>query len=190
MSRGARAGQTCVPATEVNDDRERNALLTALGDQRAHVLAALDGLSDTDLRRTVLPSGWTPLGLLRHLTFDVERFWFRVVFGGEHLHLPTDDNVWGVPADLAAHDIIQAYQQEASLADAVIVSGDLGARGARWPLASYAGTPDRDLRATVLHVIAETAGHAGHLDVVRELLDGHQHLVLTQFTDPETRTTP
>ncbi|WP_370544393.1 DUF664 domain-containing protein [Frondihabitans sp. VKM Ac-2883] len=47
--------------------------------------------------------------------------------------------------------------------------------------------PRRSLLATVLHVITETAAHAGHLDIARELIDGRQNLVLTEFTRPDTR---
>lgn len=48
-------------------NEEKDALLAALNDQREHVLGALDGLSEEDLRRPVLPSAWTPLGMVRHL---------------------------------------------------------------------------------------------------------------------------
>jgi uncharacterized damage-inducible protein DinB len=61
----------------VTADREREALLTWLRAQREHVLQAVDGLPDEALRRPVLPPGWTCLGLVQHLTLDVERFWVR-----------------------------------------------------------------------------------------------------------------
>ncbi len=56
---------------------EQKALLSCLDRQRDHVLGTLDGLPGEALRRPVLPSGWTCLGLVRHLAIDVERFWFR-----------------------------------------------------------------------------------------------------------------
>jgi len=61
---------------------ESRALLSSLSDQRDHVLGILEGLSEEALRRPVLPSGWTCLGLVRHLTIDVERFWFRSIVAG------------------------------------------------------------------------------------------------------------
>ncbi|MEJ5913434.1 mycothiol transferase [Pseudokineococcus sp. 1T1Z-3] len=158
---------------------EREALMESLRDQRAHVLRAVEGLPEADLRRSVLPSGWTPLGLVRHLTWDVERFWFRVVVAGERLPMPTDEEVWQVPGSVTADDVVQAYRAAAALGDEVVAAAALDARPARWALEAFPGTPDRALRATVLHVVTETAAHAGHLDVVRELLDGHQHLVVT-----------
>jgi hypothetical protein len=104
--------------TQPTPDREREALLEWLGDQRGHVLGVLKGPSDDDLRRPVLPSGWTCLALVRHLA-------------GLSLDAPP----------------------------------------ARWP--DYFGDWKlRDLREIILHVITETATHAGHLDAARELLDG------------------
>ncbi len=61
---------------------ESAVLLRWLTGAREHILGALDGLSDEDLRRAVLPSGWTCLGLMHHLALDVERFWFRNVMSG------------------------------------------------------------------------------------------------------------
>ncbi len=58
---------------------ELDVLKGALDRQREHVLGVLEGLSEEDLRRLVLPSGWSCLALLRHLTLDVERFWFAGV---------------------------------------------------------------------------------------------------------------
>ena len=164
------------------DTSEHDALLSSLRDQRSHVLHALDGLSDSELRRSVLPSRWTPLGMLSHLTIDVERFWFRVVVAGQRVTFPTDDEVWRISEGRQAEDVMEAYRAEARHSDDVIRARALDEPSARWPLSAFPGTPDRALRATVLHVIAETAAHAGHLDVVRELIDGHQHLVMTEFT--------
>jgi hypothetical protein len=66
---------------------ERDALMTALRDQREHVLRAVAGLSNEALRQPVLPSGWTCLGLIQHLALDVERFWFRAVLAGQAVQL-------------------------------------------------------------------------------------------------------
>src|SRR5579859_7687287 len=62
--------------------KERAALLEWLNDQRSHVLGVMKGLPVEALRRPVLPSGWTCLGMLRHLGVDDERFWFRGVAAG------------------------------------------------------------------------------------------------------------
>lgn len=70
------------PTADRTSNPQRKALVDALTAPRRHVLLALDGLADEQLRRPVLPSGWTCLGLVRHLALDVERFWFRAVVAG------------------------------------------------------------------------------------------------------------
>ena len=164
----------------VTADREREALLGALRAQREHVLEALEGLPDEALRRPVLPSGWTCLGLVQHLTLDVERFWFRAVAAGETVELESGDGAWRVAPDTPADAVLGAYRDEAQRSDAVIAAApDLTVGPAWWPVEIFADLPVRDLRETILHVLTETACHAGHLDAVRELIDGHQHQVLT-----------
>ena len=158
---------------------EREALLAALRDQREHVLQAVSGLSDEALRQPVLPSGWTCLGLIQHLALDVERFWFRAVAGGESVDLCSDDQAWQVDDDTPAEMVFEGYREEIRRADAVLGRTDLEAPPAWWPTDVFADLPVRDLRRNILAVLVETACHAGHLDAVREVLDGHQHLVLT-----------
>ena len=75
-------------------------LLATLQSQRAHVLGILEGLDADTLRRTVLPTGWSMLGMVNHLTYDIEQFWFRAVVAGEQPvidQLPTGDEGWRVP---------------------------------------------------------------------------------------------
>lgn len=158
---------------------EAKTLLSALSHQRDHVLGILSGLSEEDLRRPVLPSGWTCLGLVRHLALDVERFWFRAVVAGEPVDLESGDAAWQVAADMPAEAVFDLYRQEIELANAVIAATPLDAAPAWWPDEIFPGLPPRALRATVLHVITETACHAGHLDAARELIDGRTWLVLT-----------
>jgi hypothetical protein len=161
---------------------EREMLLAYLNAQRKHVFGILEGLSEEDLQRPMLPSGWTCLGLVQHLAIDVERFWFRAVIAGEQPIIDTLTQVggaWQVASDAWAEDIFDLYRQEIDLANAIIIATSLDAAPAWWPNFFGDWRLD-DLRDLVLHVIAETACHAGHLDVVRELIDGRRWLVLTQ----------
>jgi hypothetical protein len=160
--------------------RESRALLASLSGQREHVLGILDGLSEEAMRRQVLPSGWTCLGLVRHLAIDVERFWFRSILAGETVDVrESDAAVWQVTADVSAEAVFASYRQEIELANAIIAATALDTAPARWP-AEWSGWRLHDLRETILHVITETACHAGHLDAVRELIDGRTWLVLTE----------
>jgi hypothetical protein len=134
------------------------------------VLGVLTGLSEEDLRRPVLPSGWTCLALVRHLSVDVERFWLRAVAAGEPLPLD-DDTGWRVQPGDSAESVLGLYRQETAASDAVLAGLDLNAPPARWP-DYFSEWRLRDLREVILHTITETAVHAGHLDAARELLDG------------------
>jgi hypothetical protein len=166
-----------VPALKLID--EKTALLTFLRGQRQHVLGALEGLGEEDLRRAVLPTGWSCLDLVHHLAVDVERFWFRAVLAGEQVQLFEGDGGWRVPEGMRAADVLDLYRDEAARADALIEERALEDGPAWWPEELFPGLPVRDVRRLVLAVITETATHAGHLDAVRELIDGRTWLVLT-----------
>src|SRR5712692_1340227 len=107
---------------------EMNLLRETLNEGRKHVLGILDGLSDEDLRRPVLPSGWTCLGLVNHLALDVERFWFTHVAAGqpEEPSEPGED-AWKVGPDIPAAAVLDSYRREIERANTVISATDLEA---------------------------------------------------------------
>jgi hypothetical protein len=160
--------------TQPDSSRERAVLLDGLNAQRRHVLGVLKGLPDEALWRPVLPSGWTCLGMLRHLAVDVEGFWFRGVAAGEPVDL-SDPTGWQPSPDEPAGAVFGLYRQEIAAADAVLAGLGLDAAPARWP-DYFASWRMHDLREIILHVITETAAHAGHLDAARELIDGRTWL--------------
>lgn len=165
----------------VCDSPEREVLLDRLASQRRHVLTQLEGLSEEQLRRPVLPSGWSCLGLVRHLTLSDERYWFEVVVAGEPLDFwPEGDNGdWQVHPDEPVSKVLAAYHSAIARSNEIIAArgmGDPPEQPEEWW--GDAGLHFPDLRTVVVHVLVETAVHAGHLDAVRELLDGRQHLVL------------
>jgi len=162
-------------------NKETLLLLDSLGRPRDHVLGILEGLSDEQLRTPVLPSGWTCLGLVRHLAVDVEHYWFRGITAGEPLKADGNSDersgAWQVEPNESAEDVFTLYRDEIARANAIVSDTPLHAPPRqRDPWWGNWEVPD--LRFILLHVIAETACHAGHLDAARELLDGHQWLVL------------
>ncbi|MET7451413.1 DinB family protein [Streptomyces sp. NPDC005574] len=168
--------------SETTSGSEARALLRVLDGQRRHVLGILDGLDAAELRRPVLPSGWHCLGLVQHLTLDVERFWFRAVVAGDEeviRGLSSGDEAWKVAPEVPAVDVLDRYRQEAEVADAVIASTPADAALAWWPRDLFGEPHLHTVRDVLLHVITETACHAGHLDAARELIDGRRWLVLT-----------
>lgn len=162
---------------------ETELLMSYLAGQRRHVLGILDDLDEEELREPVLPSGWSCAGLVQHLAVDVERFWFRAVMGGEEAAVDSvsgnSDNAWTLDPGLSAHAVLDLYRKESDLANAVVAATPLDAAPAWWPSELFGTWRIDSLREVILHVITETACHAGHLDAARELIDGRQWLVLT-----------
>lgn len=161
---------------------ERDLLRATLESQRRHVLGDLEGLNEEALRRPVLPSGWNCLGLIGHLTNDVERFWFRCVVAGEHDAIAetlSKRNAWDVGTDSKANDVLAGYPDEIARSTAIIDSSSLDAALAWWPEGLFGTWRLETVREVVLHVIVETATHAGQLDAVRELIDRKQWIVQT-----------
>jgi hypothetical protein len=160
-------------------ERDAEMLVEFLEMQRAAVVAKVAGLSDAALRRAVFPSGWSCLGLVQHLALDDERYWFRWIAAGEQVALSTndvEDAEWVVDAEWSAEQVLDLYRDEIRHANAIIAAVPLDTRPARkdprWPDWNIP-----NLRWIVLHMIEETARHAGHLDTARELLDGRTGLV-------------
>jgi Protein of unknown function (DUF664) len=144
--------------------------------QRAAVLAIVDGLDDQGLRTPVLPSGWTPLGLIVHLG-HAERHWFQQVATGSAPALPwpaeaSDDEDAAFASAHPTAQVFAFYRDQCRQSNAVLASRPLSSP----PAGKHNGEMEddiTDLRWIVLHMIEETARHAGHLDAARELLDGH-----------------
>ncbi len=139
---------------------------------REVLLAKVDGLSEEQLRGSVLPSGWSPLELVKHLTY-VELRWLEWGFEGAKVADPwgdRDGDRWRVGADESTEDLLAALRGRGRTTAAI--SGrhrldDVGVPGERWD-----GAPPATLERCLLHLMQEYARHLGHLDVVRELLDG------------------
>ena len=161
---------------------ETNVLLDYLNAQRRHVLGILEGLDEDALRRAVLPSGWSCLGLVQHLALDDERFWFQAVVAGDQtvinevMNAPEDS--WEIGPDVTAEQVFDLYREQMDRSNAIIEATPLDAEPAWWP-DFFPNFRLEDLRKVILHVLTETAVHAGHLDATREIIDGRTWLVLS-----------
>lgn len=138
---------------------------------RDTVWAKVDGLSEQDLRRAVLPSGWSLLELLHHLLF-VERRWLQWGFLGLGDELPRGDwdldaRRWAVPDGTSAEDVRIAFWQEVERSRRLVAEHELSERSAR----SRSEAEPPTLAWVLFHLLQEYARHAGHVDVVRELID-------------------
>ncbi|MGW4391770.1 DinB family protein [Streptomyces sp. NPDC004685] len=153
---------------------EAVALQHFLDAQRASARAILDGLTDEQLRTSVLPSGWTPLGLIKHLG-DAEQHWFQEVFSGTAVDAPWPDDEDATSSGRSVAEVFAYYREQCERGNALLATTPLDAK----PAGRHGGALDdevADLRRIVLHMIEETARHLGHLDAARELLDGRTGL--------------
>lgn len=154
-------------------------LLEWLDAKRAHVAEQVRALPAEARRRSHVPSGWTPRGLIRHLTLDVERVWFRAVMAGEAVEIPQGYDGWTAPEAQSDEELLEQYANECRLATAAVSDLELDTKPAWW-FEGSGSPPYSSLREILLHVIVETATHAGHLDICRELVDGGRRVVLDE----------
>ena len=139
---------------------------------RSRLVAKLAGLPAGELRASRLPSGWTPLELLKHLQY-VEMRWLEWGFEGKDVGEPWGDHAegrWRVHEDETLETLVAALAAQAGRSRAVIESHDLaeiGQPGERW-----AGSEPPPLERILLHLLQEYARHVGHLDIVAELAGG------------------
>ena len=137
-------------------------------------------MSRADLYRSRVPSNWSPLGLIRHLTLSDERYWFEVVVAGGPLDFwpPGTNGDWIIDEGTEPEQVIDDYQRAIANSNRIIAATALSAPPLR-PEPEWSETGAfADVRSVLLHNIVETSTHAGQLDVVRELADGGQHIVL------------
>ncbi|NUR69203.1 MAG: DinB family protein [Hamadaea sp.] len=150
------------------DGGERETLIGMLDFLRATVVVKVAGLTDDQAAtRSVPASALTPAGLVKHLT-GVERYWFSIDFAGHDLPEPWDDANPGAfavePGDTLA-GLVSAYRAECARSNAAIVDAELDER-------AHADGNSFTLRYALTHMIEETARHCGHLDLLRESIDG------------------
>ena len=139
---------------------------------RAVVERKVEGLSREDAKRVMTPSGMSALGVLKHLGW-VERGWFRETFAGQDVEAIDRDGdnsaEFAIGSDDTVESVIAFYRAEVGEARRVVrQSGSLDAVSAK-------ATNYREhvsLRWVLVHMLKETARHAGHLDLMREEIDG------------------
>jgi uncharacterized protein DUF664 len=148
---------------------EKQSLQVSLDRHRDVVLWKLEGLNDELLRRPMTPSGTSLLGLVKHLAC-VEYGCFCQTFGRETPPLPVDEadpeSDLRVQPNEGTAEIVEFYGRARHAADRVIEDLDVDDVGTAWFGATVS------LRWVLIHMIEETARHAGHMDIIRELLDG------------------
>jgi uncharacterized protein DUF664 len=140
---------------------ERATLLALLNYQRESFVRKVSGIDDATAARVLVPSGTSLLWLTRHLA-RAEVLWVLRRFAGLDVPLPDDAR----PGDRIG-DAIADYRAGWAPVDRILLAADLDAE--RPPEPRDAAV---NLRWILAHLLEETARHAGHADIIRELLDG------------------
>lgn len=139
---------------------------------RSRLVIKLHAMPEAELRRSGLPSGWTPLELLKHLRF-MERRWLEWGFEGQAIADPwadQRDGRWFVAEDESLDSLLAGLAEQAERSRAIIEAHDLaevGQPGERW-----GGAEPATLERVLFHMLQEYARHVGHIDIVCELATG------------------
>jgi len=151
---------------------DEKAMLSAFLDRyRETMLWKLEGLTKEQASARLVPSVTTLLGIVKHLAY-VERGWFPIYFAGEppSYPWPEDEPDQDIDFRVDPSDTIESvsalYQQEIARSREVVAGGSLD------DLSKEQDRGPRSLRWIMIHMIEETARHAGHADILRELTDG------------------
>jgi len=140
-----------------------------LDDYRRIVVWKLDGLSRDDALRPGVESGTSLLGVVKHLAY-VERWWFQAVLGKRRVEFPwteeDPDADWRIVDEESLDDIVALYQAECAVSREIL--DGLESLDAEYPRRDDVLTA----RGILLHMIEEIARHVGHMDIIREQLDG------------------
>jgi hypothetical protein len=151
---------------------DEKAMLSAFLDRyRETMLWKLDGLTKEQASARLVPSPTTLLGLVKHLAY-VERWWFQMNFAADPVSFPwpEDEPDEDIDFRVTATDTIEGiralYEQECARSREIVAAASLD------DLAKDQKRGDRTMRWIMVHMIEETARHAGHADILRELTDG------------------
>jgi hypothetical protein len=158
--------------TNASPETERAGLSEFLDYQREALIDKLQGLSDEEARMTATVSSLSLLSLVKHSAIW-ERRWFQVIvagrrFAGEWPEVQSAgvDPTFRLAEEDTVETVVADYREQIAASQEILGGFDLDAPCA-WPEMA-----DQNLRWVALHMIEETARHAGHADIIRETIDG------------------
>ncbi len=150
-------------------------LLGFLDYYRSTVIRKMESLSDPELRASRVPTGWTPLELIKHLGY-MEHRWFVWGFLAEPVDTPFGDELdgrWTVGAGESAAELTAELRATGKRTREIVSAAalsDVASLGGRFH--SDDEKPAPTLGWILVYVLQEYARHAGQLDIARELIDG------------------
>jgi hypothetical protein len=156
----------------VDATTERAGLREFLDYQREGPIAKLDGVSDGDAKRAPTVSSLSLLGLVKHSAIW-ERRWFQIIVAGRafpnewpEAGAEDEEATFQLAPDDTVETVVSEYREQIAASQEILERVDLDAPCAWAPMA------DTTVRWVALHLIEETARHAGHADIIRETIDG------------------
>ncbi len=147
------------------DTGEKDIALAFLRFARHCLAKKTEGLDEEQLRRVLVPSGTSLLGLVQHVT-DGERWWFGYHVAGDSRWSDVDFGM-EVPDDVTPAQVLDAFHEAVAASEAIMADADLDDA-----LAVLVDGQQLTVRWAVAHKTSEIARHAGHADILRELIDG------------------
>jgi uncharacterized damage-inducible protein DinB len=158
----------------MSESMEKSDLQRYLQQGREALLWKLDGLSEYDIRRPLVPTGSNLLGVVKHVATVESGYFGEVFFRPFPVELPwnaegnpPNADMWALPSESREY-IVELYRQVWAHSDATIAALTLNAPGK----VSWWTNQDVRLHQILIHMIAETHRHAGQADIIRELIDG------------------
>ncbi|CAN5885733.1 DinB family protein [soil metagenome] len=159
-------------AAKASPETERAGLFEFLGYKREALIAKLQGLSEEQARMTPTASSLSLLSLVKHSAIW-ERRWFQVIVAGRsfpgewpEVRSEEEDSTFRLTEEDTVETVVADYREQIAASNEILDTFDLKAPCA-WPEMA-----EQNLRWVALHMIEETAHHAGHADIIRETIDG------------------
>jgi len=147
---------------------EKETLEAFLDYHRDTLLMKCEGLSDEELRRPMVVSGTSLLGVVKHLGY-VERWWLQEVFAAEKTEFlrssEDPDAEFRIEESDSTESVIDFYKEECAKSRAIVAAAKPE------DIAKHSKS-ERSLRWILVHLIEETCRHNGHVDILREMIDG------------------
>ncbi|MGG5257640.1 DinB family protein [Phycicoccus avicenniae] len=166
--------------TDTALDPERASLLEALAQQRYFLLHTVEGLTDDQARLTPTVSELCLGGLVKHVALT-ERGWTDFVesgamAGGDDADYAAREREFRLLEDETLEQVVALYREVAAHTDELVRTHDLSADHELPPAPWFRPGERRSARRVFAHVLAETAHHTGHADIIREAIDGQKSM--------------
>lgn len=157
------------PSEWTSEDPITGDLLAWIQEAVKRIAASARDLTEAQVRTPVAASGWTILGLANHVR-DSSTFWLGNVIAG--VPIAIEDQPWDNDPRTPAREVIADLVGSVERSCAAVRRVRHDATPGWWPDGAWGGYRQTTVRGVLLHLLNDNAAHAGHMDIVRERIDG------------------